>query len=92
MKPISFYCSSYNRVPQDGSNIYRYNYYLQYSDNTTMFSNTSTDLEVGLNVFQVEASKLGPQASWEKTKLLHVGDGPDPSPITVGTIAICELL
>ena len=61
---------------------------LEHADISTMFSNTSTDLEAGHNVFQEEASELGLQVSWEETKLMHVGDSPGPPLITAGTIAV----
>ena len=61
---------------------------LEYADDTAMFSSTITDLKTGLHVSQEEASRLGFEVSWEKTKLVHAGDDPDPSPISVGTVAV----
>ena len=59
---------------------------LEYASDTIMFSKTLTDFKAWLIVFQKEVSKLGFQGSWEKTKLIHVSDGPDPPPITAGTV------
>ena len=57
---------------------------LEYVDNTTLFSNTATDLIAGLNVFKEEASELGLVISWEKSK--HDGDSPDSLPITTASV------
>ena len=61
---------------------------LEYAVNTTMFSNTVIDREAGLIVFQEDAWKLDHHLSWEKTKLMHVGYGPEPPPITPVTIVV----
>lgn len=45
-----------------------------------MFSNSVDQLRVSLTVYQAGATKFGLQVSWAKTKLMHVGDGPDPPP------------
>ena len=67
------------------------NYHLidqEYADDTTLFSDTAADLVAGLSIFQEEASKFGLQVSWEKTKLIHVGDGADPPPIVIVSTTI----
>lgn len=31
-----------------------------------------------------EAAKVGLQVSWTKTKVMHMGEGPDPAPLQFG--------
>ena len=50
---------------------------LEYANDTTLFRDRVADLKAGLNIFQKETSKLGLQESWEKTKLMHVGNSAD---------------
>ena len=78
-------------ISQQTTEVWLGSYYmmdLEYADNTTLFSNPVIDLEARCNVFQEEAFQLHLQVSWEKTKLMHVCDGPDPPPTTAGTIAV----
>ena len=60
---------------------------LEYADDNT-FSDTVADPVAGLSIFQEEAFKFGLQVSWEKTKLMSVGDGTDPPPIVIGSTTI----
>ena len=54
---------------------------LEYSDDTTLFSETADQLREALCVFDEESRKLGLKINWPKTELMHVGDGTDPPPL-----------
>ena len=61
---------------------------LEYADDTTLFSNTVADLVADLSIFQEEASTFGLQVSWDKRKLMDVGDGADPPSIVIGSLPL----
>lgn len=58
---------------------------LEYADDTTLFSNSLQHLSSALTIYQTEAAKLGLQVSWQKTKLMYIGDGPSPPPLSSGS-------
>jgi len=51
---------------------------LEYADDTILLSNDIEKLTAALSVYDHESLKLGLKVSWAKTKLMHVGEGPDP--------------
>ena len=61
---------------------------LEYADDTTMLCNTAEELRDALTIFNEEASKLGLNINWSKTELMHVGEGPDPPPLTFNNITV----
>ncbi|KAJ8287175.1 hypothetical protein GJAV_G00048520 [Gymnothorax javanicus] len=79
------------QVCKEVSGVWLGNYHLtdlEYADNTTLFSSSLQDLSSALTIYTSEATKLGLQVSWQKTKLMYVGDGPDPPPLYVGSDAV----
>ena len=76
------------QVCQQISRVQLGSYYLtdlEYVDNTTLFSNMATAFEAGLIVFKEEASKVVLEVTWGKSKVMYIGDGPDPQPITISS-------
>ena len=63
----------------------------EYRDAATLCSNIATDIKAWLNVFKEEVSKLSLEVHWEKTKVMHIGDGPNPLPINI-SIAVVEFI
>lgn len=61
---------------------------LDYADDTTLFCNSRGDMERALTIFGDEATRLGLRVNWQKTKLMYVGDGPDPPPINIGAESV----
>ena len=58
---------------------------LEYADDTILLSN-GNDIEkltAALSVYDRESRKLGLKVSWAKTKLMHVGEGPDPPSLNI---------
>ena len=55
---------------------------LEYADDTTVLCNTADELQEALSIFHEEATKLGLSVNWGKTELMHIGDGPDPPPLS----------
>ena len=54
---------------------------LEYADDTALITGTLEDIIRALDIFDEEARKLGLVINWDKTELMHVGDGPDPQPL-----------
>ena len=61
---------------------------LEYADDTTLLCNTPDQLKDALVIFNEESQKLGLSINWTKTELMHVGDGPDPPPLTFNNISV----
>ena len=61
---------------------------LEYADDTAIFYSSLKDLTDAIHAQHTESSKLGLKVSLAKTKLMHVGDGPDPRPVKVGSNSI----
>jgi len=60
---------------------------LEYTDDTILLSNDIEKLKAVLSVYDRESLKLGLKVSWAKTKLMHVGESPDPpSPNILGML------
>ena len=55
---------------------------LEYADDTAILTGMLKEIEEALRIFKEEAEKLGLSVNWEKTKLMRVGDGPDPDNLT----------
>jgi len=61
---------------------------LEYADNTILLSNDIEKLTAALSVYDRESRKLGLKVSWAKTKLMHVGEGPDPPSLNISGNAV----
>ncbi|KAI8494385.1 hypothetical protein Bbelb_276110 [Branchiostoma belcheri] len=61
---------------------------LEYADDTTLLADTPQRLRDALAVFDAEASKLGLSINWSKTELMHIGDGPDPAPLSFNNTTV----
>ncbi|KAI8496714.1 hypothetical protein Bbelb_253690 [Branchiostoma belcheri] len=61
---------------------------LEYADDTTLLADTPQRLRDALVVFDAEASKLGLSINWSKTELMHIGDGPDPAPLSFNNTTV----
>jgi len=51
-------------------------------------SNDIEKLTAALSVYDRESRKLGLKVSWAKTKLMHVGEGPDPPSLNIDGNAV----
>ena len=56
---------------------------LEYVDDTTLFTESVTDMSSALQIYSKETAQLGISVNWSKTKLMHIGDGPDPTSIDI---------
>ena len=56
---------------------------LEYADDTVILSSSSESIKTALRIYQAEASKLGLEVNWTKTKIMHVAD--DQTPPTIET-------
>jgi len=56
---------------------------LEYADDTILLSNDIEKPTAALSVYDRESRKLGLTVSWAKTKLMHVGEGPDPPSLNI---------
>jgi len=61
---------------------------LEYADDTILLSNDMEKLTAALSVYDRESRKLGLKVSWTKTKLMHVGEGPDPPSLSIDGNAV----
>ena len=61
---------------------------LKYADNTILLFNDIEKLTAALSVYDHEPHKLGLKVSWAKTKLMHVGEGPDPPSLNISGNAV----
>ncbi|XP_042855592.1 uncharacterized protein LOC122242359 [Penaeus japonicus] len=60
---------------------------LEYADGTVL-CNTLDQLREALIIFDEESRRLGLCINWSKTELMHVGEGPDPPPLTFNNISV----
>ena len=56
---------------------------LEYADDTLLLGSSLEDIRQALTTYEIEAAKLGLKVNWTKTKLMRVGDGPDPPSLIV---------
>ena len=77
-------CQQISRVQLDSYDLM----YLEYVNDTTLFSNKTTELKAGFNFFKEEPSVLSLEVSWENSKVMHIRDGPDPPPITISSTVV----
>ena len=56
---------------------------LDYADDAVVFAPTASELPNILHRFQYQASTVGLQPSWSKTKIMNIGTGSAPPPIVV---------
>lgn len=61
---------------------------LENADDTILLSNSICQLRDALTTYQQGSAELGIQMSWVKTKLMHVGEGPDPPQLYIGPDAV----
>jgi len=61
---------------------------LEYADDTILLSNDIEKLTAALSVYDRESRKVGLKVSGEKTKLMHVGEGPDPASLNIDGNAV----
>ena len=61
---------------------------LEYADDTVALSDDLENLILALDTFAEEASKLGLKINWDKTELMHIGDGEDPEPLVYDNIEV----
>jgi len=61
---------------------------LEYADDTILLSSDIEKLTAALSVYDRESRKLGLKVSWAKTKLIHVGEGPDPPSLNINENAV----
>ena len=63
---------------------------LEYANDTTLFAESVTDMSTTLKIYSEEAAQLRLRVNWSNTKLMHIGDGPDPPSINIdGTDIEC---
>ena len=58
---------------------------LEYADDTIILATTIESLRDALVIYQEEANKLCLRVSCPKTKAMHIGDGPSPPPLCIGS-------
>ena len=56
---------------------------LEYADDTVILGSTIEDIKAALQIYDTEASQLGLQINWTKTKIMHVGEGHHPPSIEI---------
>ena len=61
---------------------------LEYADDTAALTEDLPTLVLALDTFAEEAAKLGLKINWNKTELMHVGDGEDPQPLIYDGIEV----
>ena len=61
---------------------------LEYADGTILLSNDIDKFTAALSVHDRESCKLGLKVSWAKTKLMHVGEYPDPPSLNIDGNAV----
>jgi len=61
---------------------------LEYADDTILLSSDIEKLTAALSVYDGESRKLGLKVSWAKTKLMHVGEGPDTPSLNIDGNAV----
>ena len=61
---------------------------LEYAKDTAALTEDLPTLVLALDTFAEEAAKLGLKINWDKTELMHVGDGEDPQPLIYDGIEV----